>query len=59
MKKIKTMFVAAALFAAITQSAYAAEIPIESAPENATPESIAITENLIGPILDEVPPSQN
>lgn len=32
----------------------AAEIPRESAPENATEESIAITENLIRGILDEV-----
>ena len=54
MKKIKTFLTAAAILAAITQSAYAAEIPVECAPENATPESIAITENLISPILDEV-----
>ena len=54
MKKIKTFLTAAAILAAITQSAYAAEIPVESAPENATTESIAITENLISPILDEV-----
>ena len=54
MKKIKTFLTAAAVLAAITQSAYAAEIPVECAPENATPESIAITETLISPILDEV-----
>ena len=54
MKKIKIFLTAAAILAAITQSAYAAEIPVECAPENATPESIAITENLISPILDEV-----
>ena len=54
MKKIKTFLTAAAILAAITQSAYAAEIPVECAPENATAESIAITENLISPILDEV-----
>ena len=54
MKKIKTFLTAAAILAAITRSAYAAEIPVECAPENATPESIAITENLISPILDEV-----
>ena len=54
MKKIKKVLVTAAVITAITHSAYAAEIPIESAPENATAESIAITENLISPILDEV-----
>lgn len=54
MKKIKTFLAAAAILAAITQSAYAAEIPVECAPENATAESIAITENLISPILNEV-----
>ena len=54
MKKIKTFLTAAAILAAITSTTYAAEIPVECAPENATPESIAITENLISPILDEV-----
>lgn len=54
MKKIKTVLTAAAILATITSTAYAAEIPIESAPENATAESVAITENLISPILDEV-----
>lgn len=54
MKKIKTFLTAAAISAAITSTTYAAEIPVECAPENATPESIAITENLISPILDEV-----
>ena len=54
MKKIKILLTSAAILAAVTQSAYAAEIPVECAPENATPESIAITENLISPILDEV-----
>ena len=54
MKRGKNILLTAILTAAITQSAYAAEIPVECAPENATPESIAITENLINPILDEV-----
>ena len=54
MKKIKILLTSAAILAAVTQSAYAAEIPVECAPENATAESIAITENLISPILDEV-----
>ena len=46
MKKIKTFLTAAAILAAVTSTTYAAEIPVESAPENATTESIAITENL-------------
>ena len=54
MKKIKTFLTTAAILAAITSTTYAAEIPVECAPENATPESIAITEKLISPILDEV-----
>ena len=54
MKRGKNILLTAILTAAITQSAYAAEIPVECAPENATPESIPITENLISPILDEV-----
>ena len=54
MKKIKTFLTAAAILASITSTTYAAEIPVECAPENATAESIAITENLISPILDEV-----
>ena len=32
----------------------AADIPVESYPDNATEESVAITQNLIGGILDEV-----
>ena len=54
MKEIKKVLVAAVVITTITQSAYAAEIPVESTPENATAESVAITENLISPILDEV-----
>ena len=50
MKKIKTVLMAAAILAAITSTTYAAEIPVECAPENATTESIAITENLISQI---------
>ena len=46
MKKIKTVLMAAAILAAITSTTYAAEIPVECAPENATTESIAITENI-------------
>ena len=54
MKRGKNILLTAILTAAITQSVYAAEIPVECVPGNATPESIAITENLISPILDEV-----
>lgn len=35
-------------------TAFSAEIPIETYPENATEESVAIVGNLIGGILDEV-----
>ena len=54
MKRGKNILLTAILAAAITSTTYAAEIPVECAPENATAESIAITENLISPILDEV-----
>lgn len=54
MKRGKNILLTAILTAAITSTTYAAEIPVECTPENATPESIAITENLISPILDEV-----
>lgn len=51
MKRGKNILLTAILTAAITQSAYAAEIPVECTPENATPESIAITENLLARFL--------
>ena len=38
----------------MAQSTFAADIPVESYPDNATEESVAITQNLIGGILDEV-----
>ena len=51
----KTTILCAALAVAFSaQTAFAAEIPIESTPENATAESVTITQNLIGSILDEV-----
>ena len=51
--RIITLTIAAAL--AVTNiSAYAAEIPRESAPLNSTEEQICIVENLISDILDEV-----
>lgn len=49
--KIITILMLALSFATPT---LAAEIPIESYPENATEESVAIVENLIGGILNEV-----
>lgn len=51
-KRITTLAIAAALTTNI--SAYAAEIPRESVPLNATEQQIQITENLIRDILDEV-----
>lgn len=52
-KQIITLALAAAL-ATTNISAYAAEIPRESAPENATEQQIQIAENIISDILDEV-----
>lgn len=52
-KKIITLAIAAAL-ATTKISAYAAEIPRESAPLNSTEAQIQITENLISDVLDEV-----
>ena len=51
-KRIITLAITAAL--TTNFSAYAAEIPKESAPLNATEAQIQITENLIGDILDGV-----
>lgn len=52
----KSKFFATPLTAVITLSttAFAAEVPREMAPAGSTDESIAITENLIGGILDEI-----
>lgn len=52
-KRIITLAITAAL-ATTNISAYAAEIPRESTPLNATEQQIQITENLISDILDEV-----
>ena len=54
MKKIKTMLLTITAITVMTQSVFAADIPVESYPDNATDESVAITQNLIGGILDEV-----
>ncbi len=53
-KKIITLTLIAALSASMTTTAFAAEIPRESVPFNATETQIQITENLISDILDEV-----
>ena len=52
-KQIITLAIVTAL-TATNISAYAAKIPRESTPLNATEHQIQITENLIGDILDEV-----
>lgn len=54
MKKIKTMLLTITVITVMAQSVFAADIPVESYPDNATDESVAITQNLIGGILDEV-----
>ena len=54
MKRIKIMLLSITAIIVMTQSVFAADIPIESYPDNATDESVAITQNLIGGILDEV-----
>lgn len=54
---MRKQIIALAIAAALTVSnisAYAASIPRESAPLNATEQQIQITENLISDILDEV-----
>jgi hypothetical protein len=52
-KKFAALILTAAL-SVTSITAFAAEIPRESAPLNATEEQIVIVENLIGDILDEV-----
>lgn len=54
MKKFKTMLLTITAITVMTQSTFAADIPVESYPDNATEESVAIAQNLIGEILDEV-----
>ena len=54
MKKFKTMLITITAITVMTQSTFAADIPVESYPDNATDESVAIAQNLIGGILDEV-----
>lgn len=54
MKKQRIILAITAALATTNISAYAAEIPRESTPLNATEQQIQIVENLIGDILDEV-----
>ena len=54
MKKIKTMLITITAITVMTQTTFAADIPVESYPDNATDESVTITQNLIGGILDDV-----
>ena len=54
MKRVKIMLITITAITVMTQSTFATDIPVESYPDNATEESVAITQNLIGGILDEV-----
>ena len=54
MKRVKIMLITITAITVMTQSTFAADIPVESYPDNATEESVAIAQNLIGGILDEV-----
>ena len=48
MKKILKTAMVLSFALSFTTSAFAADIPVESYPDNATDESVAITQNLIG-----------
>ena len=54
MKKVLKVITLLSLALSFTTSVFAADIPVESYPDNATDESVAISQNLIGGILDEV-----
>lgn len=54
MKKIPKIIITAAVISTMSVPTLAAEIPLESAPLNASIQSVEITENLIAPILSEV-----
>lgn len=54
MKNVSKVITVLTLALSFATPTLAAEIPIESYPENATEESAAVAENLIGGILDEV-----
>ncbi|MGN0181970.1 MAG: hypothetical protein ACI4DP_06120 [Candidatus Ornithomonoglobus sp.] len=53
-KKVVAFILTTVLSASMTTNVFAAEIPRESAPLDATEEQIVIVENIIGDILDEV-----
>ncbi len=53
MKKLLKTAMVLSFAMSFTTSSFAADIPVESYPDNATDESVAITQNLIGGILDE------
>lgn len=44
MKKIKTILITITAITVMTQSTFAADIPVESYPDNATEESVAIAQ---------------
>ncbi len=54
MKKSKIFAAALTAVMMLSTTAFAAEVPREMAPASSTDESIAVTERLIGGILDEV-----
>ena len=54
MKRITKIIITAALLGSLNGTVFAADIPMESAPSGVTRESVAVTENLISGILDEV-----
>lgn len=54
MKNVLKVITVLTLALSLATPTLAAEIPIESYPENATEESAAVAEHLIGSILDEV-----
>ncbi|MGM9937923.1 MAG: hypothetical protein ACI38A_11315, partial [Candidatus Ornithomonoglobus sp.] len=53
-KKVIAFILTTALSASMTANVFAAEIPRESSPIDATEKQIVIVENIIGDILDEV-----
>ena len=53
-KKVIAFILTTVLSASMTANVFAAEIPRESAPLDATEEQIVMVENIIGDILDEV-----
>lgn len=54
MKRVSKAITVLMLALSLAAPTLAAEIPIESAPDHISEECIAITETIIGPVLDEV-----